>query len=362
MKTFQNSLILSAIILLQGLSSCGQNNSFRNAANPPTVTLPSTVEKRFDGYSVKMPADWKLFVRGNCVDMSFIAWDPKNPLRQFFHYGTAGPIYLTYRQKQITNQYVNMGGMRTPWNDAPVIQPFTPENFLINFHLIADQPEVRRTSEKLPELYNVSIISSEPQLPGFRNFPSTTAIIRAVFTNRERTISSQGLFMVTAVSVIMNTGGPGDNMGIAYSFMGITAPLNEFDALVGGMEKCLEGFSIDPSYVSNCIAANDKFTQGVLQAGKTLAEGSNTLMKSWEYKTKSQDISSQKISDGILGKQRMYDPSTKQVYEFSNTFPDQYKLNPGKYNISGLQSLPADDYKLWNQPALIGSNYVRQVN
>ncbi|HOO21896.1 MAG TPA: hypothetical protein PL011_10980, partial [Kiritimatiellia bacterium] len=66
------------------------------------------------------------------------------------------------------------------------------------------------------------------------------------------------------------------------------------------------------------------------------------------------DILAQKRSDAILGKERLYDPGSGEVYEFENGFSDQYRLNPGGYRNPDLQPLPGDDHGLWTAPARDG--------
>ena len=57
----------------------------------------------------------------------------------------------------------------------------------------------------------------------------------------------------------------------------------------------------------------------------------------------------------MLGKERLYDPGTGEVYEFQNGFYDQYRLNPEQYRNSQLQPLPDGDAALWGAPTLDGS-------
>ncbi len=97
---------------------------------------------------------------------------------------------------------------------------------------------------------------------------------------------------------------------------------------------------------------------GVLKAGKTLGETSDIIMQAWENRNKTDDIIAEKRSDAILGKERLYDPDTGQVYEFENGFYDKYKLEPGKWNLSGLVPLPSKNYDLWMKAPLDGKQHV----
>ena len=58
----------------------------------------------------------------------------------------------------------------------------------------------------------------------------------------------------------------------------------------------------------------------------------------------------EKRSDAMLGKERLYDPGTGEVYEFQNGFYDQYRLNPQEYwRPSIIQSV----FLNWHFPAIV---------
>jgi hypothetical protein len=79
-----------------------------------------------------------------CSEFAFLIRDDEEPLRQIFYFGSVGPVYTSEEQKQIDYQYVEMGGYAIPWIEMPVVDPLTPQNFLSQFHLIA-QTEVAQS-------------------------------------------------------------------------------------------------------------------------------------------------------------------------------------------------------------------------
>jgi len=363
MKKFQKLVILTLPVLFSFFSSCGQiADKNNNKVMVPSISVPTTTEeKQFEGGSVKIPGGWKIFQTGSCSEMSFISWDPTHPGRQFFYYGVGGFFYLTAQQRQMDDNYVAMGGMRTPLNGKPVINPLTPENFIRSFYLLAD-PSQAQMGQKIPEMYNVQVVSVTPQPSGMPNAPATAALVRALFTNRNNTQLSEGIFLVTVVPMYLSNYGPGASFGIAYSFMGITAPFNELEALLPSLNKCMESFALDQSYVNNCMRISDARTAATLKAGKTLSEASGNMAKAWQNRARSEDIISQKRSDAMMGRERLYDPQTKTVYEVDNTFIDKYKMEPGKFNYSNLQRLPPGDVNLWKQPLVNGADHIKRIN
>jgi hypothetical protein len=359
MKTFFK-IALVLLFSWCSFSSCGQ---MANKTEMPVVKIPTTTEqKRFNGFSVTIPSGWQLSTGGNCSDLGFISWDPEHSDRQFFCHGTGGIFYLSTQQKQVDDNYVAMGGIRSPLIGKPVIDPVTPENFISNFYKLGNMPDISFGRQKIPELYNVQIISSEQRPSQMPGTAAASALVRAVFTDRNKTKANEGIFLVTVLPFHFATWGPGASVGIAVSFMGITAPLNELETVLPVLTKCMQAFDIDQSYTQNCMAASDRVTALTIQRGKTLSEASGSIMTSWENRSHSHDIISQRRSDAMMGRERLYDPQTKTVYQIDNTFLDRYRTEPGKYNLNNLQKLPADDYTLWKQPTLNGADHIRRVN
>ncbi|KKM63836.1 hypothetical protein LCGC14_1507450, partial [marine sediment metagenome] len=70
------------------------------------------------------------------------------------------------------------------------------------------------------------------------------------------------------------------------------------------------------------------------------------------------DILSEKRSDTILEKERLYNPETGEVYEFENGFYDEYDVDRNKYEMNNLQPLPDDDYELWIEVPLDGYRHL----
>ncbi len=364
MKTLSRLLTACLPLTLSFFYSCGQGTGNTKNGTPVVATVTTVTEnKQFNGYSINVPKGWAMSQGGDCTNLSFISWDPARPERQFFYYGIGGIFYLSEQQKNIDNNYVNMGGMRTPLIGQPVISPVSPENYLKNFYRLLHQQNLFPILQKIPELYNVQIVSATVQPAAIQANGAVAALIRAVFTDRNKTKVSEGLFLVTTMPFIVHYNyGPGANFGIAYSFMGITAPLNELETVLPPLEKCMAAFNVEDGYAQTCIRKSNDVRDGILQAGRTLSQSSSTIMQTWENRNRSQDISSQRFSDGIMGRERLFDPQTKTVYTIDNMFLEKYRSEPGKYNYSNLQKLPADDYNLWRQAPLQGSEHIRRIN
>ncbi len=313
--------------------------------------------ERFDGgfFSIEKPNGWNIITAGNCGGFAFLIRDPSEPLKQVFYFGQVGPVYMVEQQKQIDYQYVNMGGYPVDWLDMPVVNPLTPGNFLSQFHLIAQSRIAQSFMPQCPRLSQVKIVSTQSQpcpMPG-----GTTELIRALFLEGGKL--GEGLFLITVVPVLPFNGSPGG--GLAYGFMmtGITAPKTEFENVQNTLLKSIKSFTVSQSYVSNCMSQQNSTYAGILKAGKTLSETSDIIMQGWESRNKVHDVLAEKGSDAILGRERLYDPSSGEVYDFENGFYGKYNLDRDRYEMSDLQLLPDDNHQLWMKAPLDGDKNLR---
>lgn len=321
------------------------------------ISIPKIKLEKYNAgfFAIDKPRGWSIITAGACSEFAFLIRDAQEPRRQIFNFGSVGPVYLSYQQKQIDQQYMQMGGYPTPYFEMPVINPLTPENFLKQFHLITNTQIAQNFMPQVPRLENVQIISSTPQ----QSFISggQTRLMRALFVQNGRV--AEGLFLLTVAQVLPFSGNPGGGIGVAYLFLGITAPQEEFRYIQKDLIRSLESFTLSQSYVENCIRQQNQAWSGVMKAGRTLSEASDIIMSGWENRNKTNDILSEKWSDTILGKERLYDPDTGTVYEFGNDFYDKYNSNRQQYNLKNLQPLPENNYNLWMQAPLQGNRHLK---
>jgi hypothetical protein len=341
-------LAISVAILMLGAIFCA-NGGERHVTE---LKLES-----FDGgfFSIDKPLGWKVITAGACASFAFLIRDPSQPLKQVFYFGEVGPVYLSEQQRQIDYQYMSMGGYPSNWIDMPVVYPLTPGNFLKQFHLIAKSKLAQGFMPQFPCLENFKVISSVAQASPMSG--ATTELVRALFTQGGDL--GEGLFLVTVAPMLPFTGGPGGGIGFGFCILGITAPQNEFPTLEATLSKSIASFSFNQSYVQNCMAQQNQTYQGILKAGKTLSEASDIIVQGWENRNKTDDILSEKYSDATLGRERLYDPNTGEVYEFENGFYDKYQLDQNKYEMNNLQPLPNDNHELWTKPTLDGHKHLR---
>lgn len=304
-------------------------------------------------FKVSIPKNWEVIPAGQCSTFAIQIRDSNNPERQIFFFSQVGPLYLFQQQKIVDYQAINMGGY-IPWAEMPVIEPFTPENFLSNFYLVKNTQIAQNFLPSAPPLQNLNIISSTNTQNIFPN--SQSSIIRAVFRNNNTV--SEGLFKVTTLPVIGYTGAPGGGIGYAQQFMGITAPKDEFEKTQKILIQIGNSFSLSNQYVTSCMQAQRAQGEIYRQTSKTLSETSDIIMQSWNNRNKSDDILSAKRSDTILERERVYNPETGSVYEVDNGFYDNYNIQRNNYEMDNLQRLPNNNHNLWTAPLRDGAREI----
>ena len=338
-------LVLLSLIVF--LASCDRSSSPSGTA--PDIRLTTS---RFDGgfFSVSRPKGWELVTAGTCSGFAFFLHDPDGPMRQIFFFGQAGPIYTHPLQRSIDQGYALLGGYPTPWVDMPLVSPLTAAGFLEQLPALLASELARSFMPSGPRLDEVRIVSSEPlasAIPG-----GEAALLRAIVGIDGQV--AEGLFSITVASLLPFSGSPGGGIGAGFLITGITASKEEFPGLVDGLVACVQSFTIEESYARNCMAQQNQTYAGILQAGRTLSETSDLIMDGWESRNRTHDVLSEKWSDTILGKERMYDPDTGNVYEFELGFREEYEVNRDQYRLRNLQPLPDDDYDVWMTPPLDG--------
>ena len=303
-------------------------------------------------FTIKKPAGWDVVTGGSCSTFAFVIRDTSNPTNQIFYFNEVGPVYLAEEQKGIDSNYMQMGGYPIVWFEMPVINPLTPENFLENFYLIASTDIARSFMPGVPELNHVEIISSDPEPSLLSGGQAST--MRALFTQGGEL--GEGLFYLTVAPVLPLMGAPGGGIGYGFSFAGISSAKDDFKEWQGTLVQSIQSLTISQSYIDGCIQQQNEQYKGILKAGKTLSETSDIIMDSWENRNESDDIISEKRSDAILGRERVYNPDTGEVYQVENGFYDGYNLHRQEYSMNDLRLLPNNDWDLWTSPTLPGSD------
>ena len=311
-----------------------------------TPTMTSQLELVDVGptfFSIRKPKGWDIDIRGVCSTLGILMRDPAVPLRQIFYFGLIGPVYLKEQQRQIDQDYVNHGGFPMTWLDAPAVDPLTAENFFVHWPGIAAMKAATDFMPAFPKLTGLTVLSNTPEssmIPG-----GDSALLRGLFM--ENGVVGEGQFLGTVWVYFPFTGVPGGGVGYGSIILGVTAPKGDFKAVEARLISSLESFKVTQGYIDWCILQQRQLWGAVAQEGETLRETSDTIFDGWQNRSHTSDVMAEQGSDAMLGVERVYDPSTQQVYEVPAGWYGNYDAHRGEYTMNDLQPLPPDDWPLW---------------
>ena len=79
------------------------------------------------------------------------------------------------------------------------------------------------------------------------------------------------------------------------------------------------------------------------------------IFDGWQSRSQASDILAEQGSDALLGVERVYDPSSDQVYSVPAGWYADYDLHRSAYTMNDLQQLPDNDWVLWSSAPADGS-------
>ena len=172
-------------------------------------------------------------------------------------------------------------------------------------------------------------------------------VIRATFKNDAGELM-QGLFTATVKSIgtyyintdifnLMSAKVDVSPLNV-YNIILMSTPDNDFNNWQKILDYCLSTITFSDKFISGFNKEEQTLVNTIKANQKIYDEISDMIMDSWEKRSNSYDIISQKQSDATLGYERVYDTETGEVYRAYNGFTDEYKGN--RY-----QSITDDMYK-----------------
>ena len=327
------------------------------AAKSPSKSTPQnkTAPKPAEPFSLEVPTGWTFSQAGDCDTLTLFLHNPAQPLQQLFFFPRFGPVYMNQEQKAQDLQLESISGRNLSRRDMPVIDPLTPENFARFLPQIFQMKNMREFMPDRPGLRIVESISAYPQKPALEYIDTRTAIIRIVFVQDNRL--GEGIIAITTVPSPEFRNDPGGGIGMGYLLYGLTAPKGELTAALPTLLAAGRSFKLSAEQGKKCKIARAEDLPTLLSEGQSLKLVLDALSTSWEKRQLTEDILSEKKADALRGMERLYLPSTADVYEFPIGFADEYLQQPERYSLTGLKPLP-DEPALWLKQPLNGTKSV----
>ena len=272
-----------------------------------------------DLFNMKIPKGWKVDTLGDYIHYTIKVYDPSNPLYQFFlNLKTEG-----YNKSQDAKNWQQKYYPDSLFAKASVLDNPTTEGF---YKIFNDLGTLNNTSSfTFPVLNNFTVTSNL----GANSLGGD--ILRATFTDNSGE-AGEGIFMAYVYDVgsyyVSENIISGKQIDIyylnVYDAIFMTTPKDEFINWESTLNSIFSSLQFTDTFLNGYNSEQDsvmKNFQSIRNIGNQI---SDSIMSSWENRSASYDIMSQKQSDATLGYERVYDTETNEVYKAYNGFTDDY--------------------------------------
>ena len=268
---------------------------------------------------LKIPEGWKVDTLGDYIHYTIKAYNPEKPIYQFFiNLKTEG-----YNKSEDAKRWQQKYYPDSMFAKTSVIEDKTTEGF---YKIFNDLGTLNNTSTfTFPTLtdFTVSENLGKGSLGG--------DMLRATFKDANGN-EGEGIF-----TAYVYDAGPyyvyeniisGKQIDIyylnVYDAIFISAPKDELINWEESLNTIASSLEFTDSFISGFNQEQDAVMnnfQSIRSIGNQISDG---IMDSWEKRSNSYDIMSQKQSDATLGYERVYDTETNEIYKAYNGFTDDY--------------------------------------
>lgn len=350
------SFLLAAALMLC-VSACGNNNTGAGTGNNTgtgdgnntavktekgvkiTKTAANSVETEVyqtSDFSITIPKGWTVESGGVNIYHSIHVFDPAKPVNGMFVLLKAECLLHSEEGKQAWQFYYNSGQTAAQLlASAPVLSNPSTENFykIFSQYTAAIAIDPTYNGYTFPKFDNFTVTDRFEANDSMKAYALGDEVLRATFESNGQ--MGEGMFTAAVVDFGSMPISNGEFSGyllkqvdggyyMAYNIAAVTAEKDTFIEWENILTKCLSSLEYSDSFVSATVnASNEKLAQAK-EISRNFNQTMDGIMSSWENRSKSQDIMSQKQSDATLGYERVYDTETGEVYKATNGFTDVY--------------------------------------
>ena len=331
---FLTAIIVGGVIVMNNISDDSSGITVRNSKNDKNnakknkqevkIKKSETKEIKFTEFnnglfSMKIPEGWKVDVIGDYIHYTIKAYDPQNPTCQmFFNMKTEG-----YNKSQDAKNFQQRYYPNNMFAKNPVISEKTTEGFYKIFSELG--PLNNTASFTFPTLSNFTVVDKI----------GTSAlggdILRASFKDNNGK-EAEGLFTAYVYDpgpyYVYENVVSGKQIDIyylnVYNTVFITAPKDEFINWEETLNTMVSSLTFSDTFINQFYNQQDAVMANFQSVRNICNQISDGIMSSWEKRSASYDIMSQKQSDATLGYERVYDTENGDIYKAYNGFTDDY--------------------------------------
>ena len=268
---------------------------------------------------MKIPEGWKVDVLGDYIHYTIKAYDPQRPTYQFFfNMKTEG-----YNKSQEAKAFQQKYYPDSLFAKTSVIEGKNTEGF---YKIFNDLGPLNNTS-----LFTFPTLNDFTVVENLGTGVLGGDILRATFKDADGK-DAEGLF-----TAYVYDAGPyyvyeniisGKQIDIyylnVYDAIFITAPKDEFIDWQETLSTISSSLEFTDTFMSGFNTQQDAVMQNFQSVRNICNQITDGIMDSWEKRSASYDIMSQKQSDATLGYERVYDTETNEIYKAYNGFTDDY--------------------------------------
>ena len=294
------------------------------------ITRLETSKIEYEDYnnglvSLKIPKGWKVEVAPvDYIHYSFKVYNPSNT-NYMFLFGLKQEGFLKSEKARSTYEKYYPDAV---FAKLQAIDPQTTEAFykVWNSNVkLSNETELK--TEYFPYLDEFSVVDNLGQI----NLGGD--ILRATFKNSAGELQ-QGLFTASVKSIgtyyintnIFNVFSEKVDVSPlnVYNIIFMTTPDSEFINYQKILDYCISTITFSDKFIAGFNNEESTLVSTIKANAKIYDEISDMIMDSWEKRSNSYDIISQKQSDATLGYERVYDTETGEIYKAYNGFTDDY--------------------------------------
>ena len=312
--------ILMVGFVVLGLTGCGnalKKDNFK-------IREAETKSVKFTDFDnglikLKVPEGWKVDVLGDYIHYIVKAYNPEKPIYQFyFNLKVEG-----FNKSEDSKSWYQRFYPDSPFAKTSVIATKDTEGY---FKIFNDMGKLNNTAAfTFPELNDFTVTEN------LGNGVIGGDILRATFKDKDGTLGD-GLFTAYVydagayyVTENIMSGKKIDNYPLSvYDTIFITAPRDEFINWEDVLNTVAGSLEFTDTFLNGFNQQQDAVMKNFQSIRNICNQISDGIMDSWNKRSASFDIMSQKQSDATLGYERVYDTETNDVYKAYNGFTDDY--------------------------------------
>lgn len=305
-------------------------------------------------FSMTIPSGWQVETGGSGMFYSIRVYDPSEPLNQMFVLNKADLLLHGEDGKQAWQSLADMGESSAAiFAAAPVLYNPSTEGFFQQFSEYASFASAVESSYagfEFPAFDAFSVTEKFPSTSSLSSVALGDNLLRASFSAGGR--AGEGMFAASVVDFGSFAISDGSASGYAlntvdggyysvYNIVAVTAAEGSLIDWEGVLTGCMATLEFSDSFVSATNQASNEQVAACAKISQNFNEAMDGIMSSWEARSTSQDIMSQKQSDATLGFERVYNTETGEVYQATSGFTDTY---------DGTLLAPVTDDNMYAQP------------